>query len=217
MSSDDKNRYGRRIEEAFEAAAKLAGEMYCQAFHHTYGLETVGLRYFNVFGPRQDPTSQYAAAIPAFVTHILRGESPTVYGDGEQTRVHSTILSEAACAPPWLSWPEHRDRGTQPPVVQLVPSLSADGQHLGRGPSCSSRRWVSSKKAACPRFPTACARIATRRCGRRGVGGTGRLTRSSPAGPRSTILGRPLPRRPPCGRSCPFSPLPWRRLSGRRR
>ena len=68
------------------AAAKLAGEQYCHAFHHSYGLETVCLRYFNVFGPRQDPASQYAAVIPAFITAVLQGASPVVYGDGEQTR-----------------------------------------------------------------------------------------------------------------------------------
>lgn len=68
------------------AVQKLATELYARAFAACYGLETVGLRYFNVFGPRQDPTSQYAAAIPAFVTSILRGTPPTVYGDGEQTR-----------------------------------------------------------------------------------------------------------------------------------
>ncbi len=68
------------------AVQKLMGENYCSAFHVCYGFETISLRYFNVFGPRQDPKSQYAAAIPAFITAILRGESPTVYGDGEQTR-----------------------------------------------------------------------------------------------------------------------------------
>ncbi|GAB4572438.1 MAG: SDR family oxidoreductase [Anaerolineae bacterium] len=68
------------------AAAKLAGEHYCQAFFHVYGLETVALRYFNVFGPRQDPTSQYAAVIPLFVTAMLDGRPPTVYGDGLQSR-----------------------------------------------------------------------------------------------------------------------------------
>jgi len=68
------------------AAAKLAGELYCTVFCRVFGLETISLRYFNVFGPHQDPTSQYAAAIPAFVTSILRGKSPTVYGDGEQSR-----------------------------------------------------------------------------------------------------------------------------------
>jgi UDP-glucose 4-epimerase len=68
------------------AAAKLAGELYCQAFTHSFGLETVGLRYFNVFGPRQDPASPYSAVIPLFVTAILGGQRPTVYGDGQQSR-----------------------------------------------------------------------------------------------------------------------------------
>lgn len=68
------------------AAAKLAGELYCQAFYHSFGLETVGLRYFNVFGPRQDPASPYSAVIPLFVTAILSGKPPVVYGDGGQSR-----------------------------------------------------------------------------------------------------------------------------------
>ena len=68
------------------AVGKLVGEYYCSVFSQVFGLETVALRYFNVFGPYQDPTSQYAAAIPAFVTAILKGEPPTVYGDGEQSR-----------------------------------------------------------------------------------------------------------------------------------
>jgi len=68
------------------AVAKLVGEHYCRVFCTVFGLQTVSLRYFNVFGPYQDPTSQYAAAIPAFVTAVLRGVSPVVYGDGEQSR-----------------------------------------------------------------------------------------------------------------------------------
>lgn len=68
------------------AAAKLTGEYYCQAFTSTYGLETVGIRYFNVFGPRQDPKSEYSAVIPIFVTKMLQGERPTIYGDGLQSR-----------------------------------------------------------------------------------------------------------------------------------
>ncbi len=68
------------------AAAKLAGEYYCKVFGTVFGLETVSLRYFNIFGPYQDPASQYAAVIPAFVTAILKDERPTVYGDGEQSR-----------------------------------------------------------------------------------------------------------------------------------
>ena len=73
------------------AVAKLAGENYCTAFFKCYGFETISLRYFNVFGPYQDPTSQYAAAIPAFVTSILKDEPPTIYGDGEQSRDFSYI------------------------------------------------------------------------------------------------------------------------------
>ncbi len=68
------------------AVSKFVGEKYLQVFTQTYGLETVSLRYFNVFGPRQDPASQYAAAVPLFITRILRGEAPTVFGDGEQSR-----------------------------------------------------------------------------------------------------------------------------------
>ena len=68
------------------AAAKLMCEYYCSVFYKVFGLETISLRYFNVFGPNQDPTSQYAAAIPAFVTSILKDTPPTIYGDGEQSR-----------------------------------------------------------------------------------------------------------------------------------
>jgi UDP-glucose 4-epimerase len=83
------------------AAAKLAGEFYCQAFAATYGLETVTIRYFNVFGPRQDPQSQYAAVIPKFITAMLAGERPTIFGDGRQSRdftyidniVHGNVLA----------------------------------------------------------------------------------------------------------------------------
>ncbi len=68
------------------AATKLAGEGYCRAFYHSYGLETVVLRYFNVFGPRQDPTSQYASVVPRFAEALLEGRRPLIYGDGRQTR-----------------------------------------------------------------------------------------------------------------------------------
>ena len=68
------------------AAGKLAAEGYCRAFFEVYGLETVALRYFNVFGPRQDPLSEYAAVIPRFITALLENRSPTVHGDGEQSR-----------------------------------------------------------------------------------------------------------------------------------
>lgn len=68
------------------AASKLAGEYFCHAYSCSMGLETVGLRYFNVFGPRQDPNSQYSAVIPLFIMAIIEGRRPTIYGDGLQTR-----------------------------------------------------------------------------------------------------------------------------------
>lgn len=68
------------------AVAKLVGEYYCQVFTRVYGLETVSLRYFNVFGPRQDPGSQYSGVISRFIDSLLRGEQPVIFGDGEQSR-----------------------------------------------------------------------------------------------------------------------------------
>ncbi len=83
------------------AVNKLAGEEYCKVFTRVYGLPTVALRYFNVFGPRQDPTSQYAAVIPAFISAMREGRRPVIYGDGLQTRdftfvsnvVHANLLA----------------------------------------------------------------------------------------------------------------------------
>ena len=85
-------------------AAKLAAELYCRAFTATYGFETVALRYFNVFGPRQDPDSPYSAVIPLFMTALLSGKRPTIYGDGHQSRdftfvanvVHGNLLAADA-------------------------------------------------------------------------------------------------------------------------
>jgi UDP-glucose 4-epimerase len=68
------------------AAAKRAGELYCESFWHSYGFEAVTLRYFNVFGPRQDPSGPYAAVIPLFIKSLLAGQRPSIYGDGLQTR-----------------------------------------------------------------------------------------------------------------------------------
>ncbi|MFP4082681.1 MAG: SDR family oxidoreductase [Candidatus Aminicenantes bacterium] len=68
------------------ALTKMVGEMYCRIFRQIYGLSTVSLRYFNIFGPRQDPFSQYAAVIPNFINKILHGERPVIFGDGRQSR-----------------------------------------------------------------------------------------------------------------------------------
>ncbi|MDR0392045.1 MAG: NAD-dependent epimerase/dehydratase family protein [Planctomycetaceae bacterium] len=83
------------------AASKTACEAYMQAYAAAYKMETVSLRYFNVFGPRQDPFGAYAAVIPAFVSKILRGEQPEVFGDGEQTRDFCYI--ENVCYANWLA------------------------------------------------------------------------------------------------------------------
>jgi UDP-glucose 4-epimerase len=75
------------------ATAKLAGEGYARSFHGVYGIETVALRYFNVFGPRQDPRSQYAAVIPNFIDALLSGQPPVIFGDGEQSRDFSYVAN----------------------------------------------------------------------------------------------------------------------------
>jgi nucleoside-diphosphate-sugar epimerase len=88
------------------ASSKLAGENYCRSFSRVYELETAVLRYFNIFGPRQDPLSQYAAVIPRFITLALAGQAPTIFGDGTQSRdftfvenvVHANLLAAAAPA-----------------------------------------------------------------------------------------------------------------------
>jgi UDP-glucose 4-epimerase len=87
------------------AVSKLAGEHYCQSFFELYRFETVMLRYFNVFGPRQDPHSQYSAVIPRFIDHLLQRLPPQVTGDGSQTRDFTFVANVvqanlAACAAP---------------------------------------------------------------------------------------------------------------------
>jgi UDP-glucose 4-epimerase len=90
------------------ALQKLVGERYCRLYHDLFGLETVALRYFNVFGPEQDPDSEYSAVIPKFIVRLLQDKTVIVYGDGEQSRdftyidnvVHANLLAlEAKEAP----------------------------------------------------------------------------------------------------------------------
>ncbi|MBN2246804.1 MAG: SDR family oxidoreductase [Candidatus Aminicenantes bacterium] len=78
------------------AASKLSCEKYCQVFSSAFGLPIIILRYFNVFGPRQDPRSQYAAVIPQFISSMLKGQQPVIYGDGEQTRDFSYVSNIVA-------------------------------------------------------------------------------------------------------------------------
>lgn len=111
--------------------AKLTGEYYAAAFHHSYGLETVSLRYFNVFGPRQDPASTYAAVIPRFIKAMLAGESPTIFGDGTQTRdftyidnvVHGNLL--ACKSPGAVGETVNLATGGRVAILDLVTQLNA--------------------------------------------------------------------------------------------
>ncbi len=89
-------------------AQKLFGEMYCQVFTRTYGLETAALRYFNVFGPRQDPSSQYSGVLSLFITAVLQGKQPTIYGDGLQSRDFTYVKNVVdanllACSAPGIA------------------------------------------------------------------------------------------------------------------
>ncbi len=90
------------------ALTKYAGERYCQIFHELYRLETVALRYFNVFGPNQDPTSQYSAVIPKFIKLIKEGKRPVIYGDGTQSRDFTFVSNNVeanllACTAPGVA------------------------------------------------------------------------------------------------------------------
>lgn len=113
------------------ALSKHVTEEYCRLFYRLFGLETVCLRYFNVFGPRQDPRSEYAAVIPRFSTRLLAGKSPTVYGDGEQTRDFTFVANvidanwRAATHPNAVGEVFNIGCGTQTSLNQLI-------QHLNR-------------------------------------------------------------------------------------
>ena len=90
-------------------ATKAIGEIYCKTFFETYGLQTIALRYYNVFGPRQDPNSQYAAAIPLFVSALMRDKSPIIFDDGEQTRGFTYI--ENVMNANWLAATAEQTKG----------------------------------------------------------------------------------------------------------
>lgn len=113
-------------------AAKLAGELYCRAFTATYGFETVCIRYFNVFGPRQDPNSQYSAVIPLFITALLRDQQPTIYGDGHQSRdftyvanvVHGNLLAADANSADVAGRVFNVANGRSTSVLQLLNQLN---------------------------------------------------------------------------------------------
>ncbi|MCG8649385.1 MAG: SDR family oxidoreductase [Pirellulales bacterium] len=111
------------------AASKLAAESYCQAFFRGFDLETVVLRYFNVFGPRQDPQSEYSAVIPRFVSMILSGERPIIYGDGQQSRdfIYVSDVAKAnllaATVPGAAGGTFNIGRGQRTTLLELLNSL----------------------------------------------------------------------------------------------
>ena len=114
------------------AVAKLAAERFCTSFSRVYGMEIVSLRYFNVFGPRQDPTSQYAAVVPRFIRAIADGEAVTIYGDGEQSRdftfvdnVVAANLLAADAAGVGGRDPQRRDGGAPSTVNALADAIGA--------------------------------------------------------------------------------------------
>jgi UDP-glucose 4-epimerase len=88
------------------AASKAAADMYAKCFTELYGLEIVSLRYFNVFGPRQDPNSQYAAVVPLFITRLLQGRAPEIHGDGSQSRDFSYIDNVVEANLSACAWPQ---------------------------------------------------------------------------------------------------------------
>lgn len=112
------------------AAAKLASEWYCHAFSKSLGVETAALRYFNVYGPRQDPRSEYSAVIPIFVSKLLAGGRPTIFGDGQQSRdfvfvkdvVQANLL--AAHAPAAVGQTLNVGTGVRFTLLQLIAALN---------------------------------------------------------------------------------------------
>jgi UDP-glucose 4-epimerase len=141
------------------AVAKLAGEHYMRAFARVYGLETVVLRYFNVFGPFQDPTSQYSGVLAVFSRRMLAGEQPTIYGDGNQSRdftyidnvVHANLL--AAAAPAGSCSVNSPATRAKRPMSRSAPGTSATRwQTFDLPKSCSvtSRSSTSAKGCAEP-------------------------------------------------------------------
>ena len=113
------------------AVSKLAAEHFCHVAHRVYGLETVSLRYFNVFGPRQDPNSHYSAVIPRFIAAIREGRAPTIYGAGKQSRDFTYIANVvranllAATAPGAVGLPMNVATGDMHSLTELVELLGA--------------------------------------------------------------------------------------------
>jgi UDP-glucose 4-epimerase len=120
------------------AVTKLAGEHYCRVFAQLYGLETVSLRYFNVYGPRQRPDSAYAAVIPLFIDALRHAQPPVVHGDGLQSRDFTFI--DDVVRPMWPPQPRRPTRAAERPTTWLA--------ELPTGCSICSRSWVVSSASS---------------------------------------------------------------------
>jgi UDP-N-acetylglucosamine/UDP-N-acetyl-alpha-D-glucosaminouronate 4-epimerase len=113
------------------AASKAAAEAYCRSFSHVYGLETVSLRFFNVFGPRQDPASEYAAVIPRFIDRMLAGSAPDIFGDGKQSRdftyvsnVVEALQLAASAGPEAVGQAMNVGCGSRTTLLELVAAMN---------------------------------------------------------------------------------------------
>ena len=174
---------------------KLAGELYCQAFWSTFGLETVAIRYFNVFGPRQDPNSQYSAVIPLFITAMLSGRQPVIYGDGRQSRdfsfvanvVHANLL--AADAPDVAGRTINAADGRSIDLLAAAGIAQPAAGHEGQAADSPRRAPATSARARpTSRWPDSSSATSRKSISRTACGG------------RSTITGRSLSPAP-CGSS----------------
>ena len=157
------------------ALQKLAGELYCRLYTSLYGLETVALRYFNIFGPRQDPKSEYAAVIPRFICAALAGEGATIFGDGEQTR--DFVFVQDAVRANLLAADAERASGAVINVatgrrISLERPLAGDPRDHGRHGPVAPRPGAGGRRARQRRRPLPRARAARIRAGGRPARGS---------------------------------------------
>ena len=156
------------------ALQKVVGEQYLRMFTKLYGLETVSIRYFNVFGPRQDPSSPYSGVISVFATALLDNRAPTIYGDGEQTRDFTYVANVVdgvlrACEAPGASGRDHQRRDRRPHLAErAVRDDEPIDRRRRRAGSTRSRdegtfaiRRPTSRRRRAPRLPA--ERVVRRR------------------------------------------------------
>jgi UDP-glucose 4-epimerase len=141
------------------AVSKLAGEHYCRVFTEVFGLETTSLRYFNVYGPRQPPGSQYAGVIPLFIDALQNGAAPTVHGDGEQSRDFTYVEDAVAATMAAADAPSSSGRvyniagGSPHSILELLELLGRligvdpRSEHVGPRPGDVRRTWADASAA----------------------------------------------------------------------